>query len=125
LGHPDYHFISIEQELSDSLPMPGKTMYRPNETYFWTIREIEFKLDTYIGFTVPYINLLLKVKVPTRSELSWDGFFGFFKKKVVLPGNGNVNKYYKFREELKQSIREQGLLGVCEFPDGWVGHEVK
>jgi hypothetical protein len=125
LCHPDYHFITVEKELSDPLPMPGCTLYQPNHTYYWQIGDISFQLGTYIGFTVPHINLQLKIKIPTRSELSWDGFLGFLSKKVILPGNGNIKKYYRFRDDLRVSIRENGLLGLCEFPEGWIGYEIK
>jgi hypothetical protein len=124
LQHPDYHYISIERELSDPISLPEKPTYYPNETFFWQVREIEFKLETYIGFTTPYINLLLKIKVPTRSELSWDGFYGFFSKKITLSGGEDLKVYYKFRRNLRLEIKENGLLGLPDFPEGWEGHEV-
>jgi hypothetical protein len=124
LQHPDFYYVSIEVDLSDEIDLPGGNYY-PNETFLWQIREIEFRLETFVGLTLPYINLLLKIKVPTRSNLSWDGFFGFFSKKVVLPGDGDIKRYYKFRNRLKTEIIREGLLGLPNFPEGWQGHEVK
>ena len=125
LSHPDYHFISIERDLSDPISMQDDSLYYPNETLFWQVREIEFRLSTYIGFTLSYISLRLKIKVPTRSEVCWDGFQGYFSKEIVLAGDQHIKKYYRFRDDLKTSIIENGLLGLYDFPDGWKGFEVK